>query len=62
MKSWTQREELISDVVAESLASLELTAVLEEVASHTLSAPGRAAVFLLCPKLLRTVSNFNSAW
>ncbi len=50
MKSWTQREELISDVVAESLASLELTAVLEEVASHTLSAPGRAAVLSSVPE------------
>ena len=42
MKSWTMREESISDVVSESLASLELPAVLEEVAAHALSAPGRA--------------------
>ncbi|MGO9570752.1 MAG: endonuclease MutS2 [Desulfomonilaceae bacterium] len=50
MKSWTMREELISDVVSESLASLELPAVLEEVAAHALSAPGRAAVLSAAPE------------
>ncbi len=50
MKSVTMREESISDVVSESLASLELPAVLEEVAAHALSAPGRAAVLSAVPE------------
>jgi dsDNA-specific endonuclease/ATPase MutS2 len=50
MKSWTMREESISDVVLESLASLELPAVLEEVAAHALSAPGRATVLSAAPE------------
>jgi DNA mismatch repair protein MutS2 len=50
MKSWTMREELISDVVLESLASLELPAVLEEVAAHALSSPGRVTVISAAPE------------
>jgi DNA mismatch repair protein MutS2 len=50
MKSVTIREELISNVISESLASLELPAVLEEVAAHALSAPGRAAVLSTVPE------------
>jgi DNA mismatch repair protein MutS2 len=50
MKSVAMCDELISDVISESLASLELPAVLEEVAAHTLSAPGRAAVLSAVPE------------
>jgi DNA mismatch repair protein MutS2 len=44
-----QHEDL-SDVIAESIASLELPGVLEEVAAHALSTPGKEEVLGLQPE------------
>ncbi len=43
-------DESVLDLVSEGLISLELPAVLEEIAAHALSQPGRAAVLSTSPE------------
>ncbi|MBI4965271.1 MAG: Smr/MutS family protein [Desulfomonile tiedjei] len=43
-------DETLAEIVAESLISLELPGVLEEVAAHALSAPGREEVLAAVPE------------
>jgi DNA mismatch repair protein MutS2 len=43
------QQEALSNVIAESIVSLELPGVLEEVAAHALSSPGKDAVLNLAP-------------
>ena len=44
------RDESLTEIVAETLTSLELPSVLEEVAIHALSAPGREKVLSAIPE------------
>jgi len=46
-------DEPFSDVISESLESLELTGVLEEVALHALSLPGKEEVLAACRRRMQ---------